>query len=198
MTETPSLVHSRSPTSQGRDSTAFLDTDSAWAPLCGQSFPFCWLGCLHLQVWCRPSFCHRAPQRRHRQHLPYSPFPAGSWRQLSAPPLSLLSFMLTTGVPSACPCTPCALAPHSLQCRQLGPLHTHQDLSSMRETRTGCQSPGAVAKKLHQRREESVFTVPCLFVLWLLLQYLYFFLIFIRIVLPVCCPVLGRTGNQAS
>lgn len=100
-----------------------------------------------------PIFLPQSPsQRRHRQHLLYSPFPAGSWRQLSAPPLSLLFFILTTGVPSACPCMPCALAPHSLQCRQLGPLHTHQDLSSMGETRTGCQSPGADAKMTPKKR----------------------------------------------
>lgn len=50
----------------------------------------------------------------------------GSWRQQSGPPLSLLSLMLTQGVPSACPCTPCAPGPRCLECPGLGTLHyTH-------------------------------------------------------------------------
>lgn len=65
------------------------------------------------------------PLRSLRLHLLYN-LQVGSWRQQSGPPLSLLSLMLTQGVPSACPCTPCAPGPRCLECPGLGTLHyTH-------------------------------------------------------------------------
>ena len=112
-------------------------------------------------------------------------------RQLSGPPLSLLSFVLTQGDPSACPYMPCAPAPHSLVCPGLCPLHTHQDLSCLGETRRGSRSSGVATKMTPNQRGKWLLTGCCLL---LLLQCI---CLFIMIILSVCCPILGRAGTQA-